>query len=180
MRRRTRSWTTSARVLLTTATNARAADCTPVATAVEVGGGNDGARRRPGGHDRRHRAGPASFSRTQESLRIRMPGSDPCEGESGPCCPAEDLRTSRSTGTTNSRPRVCGWCEAGLRRERREVGRGSSLGGAIAHVVPVRFGRGLLIGGQGVVLVVGAALCLSAYRLMMRIGRLPVERRILA
>jgi tight adherence protein B len=31
-----------------------------------------------------------------------------------------------------------------------------------------------------VVLVVGAVLCLSAYRLMMRIGRLPVERRILA
>jgi tight adherence protein B len=29
------------------------------------------------------------------------------------------------------------------------------------------------------VLVVGAALCLVAYRLMMRIGRLPVERRIL-
>ncbi|HXH80285.1 type II secretion system F family protein [Nocardioides sp.] len=31
-----------------------------------------------------------------------------------------------------------------------------------------------------VVLVIGAVLCLSAYRLMMRIGRLPVERRILA
>ncbi len=31
-----------------------------------------------------------------------------------------------------------------------------------------------------VVLIVGAVLCLSAYRLMMRIGRLPVERRILA
>ena len=35
--------------------------------------------------------------------------------------------------------------------------------------------------GAGIlVLVVGAVLCLSAYRLMMRIGRLPVERRILA
>jgi tight adherence protein B len=31
-----------------------------------------------------------------------------------------------------------------------------------------------------VVLAVGAALCLVAYRLMMRIGRLPTERRILA
>lgn len=31
-----------------------------------------------------------------------------------------------------------------------------------------------------VVLVIGAVLCLAAYRLMMRIGRLPVERRILA
>ncbi len=31
-----------------------------------------------------------------------------------------------------------------------------------------------------VVLVVGAALCLLAYRAMMRIGRLPVERRILS
>ena len=30
-----------------------------------------------------------------------------------------------------------------------------------------------------VVLAIGAALCLVAYRLMMRIGRLPVERRIL-
>jgi tight adherence protein B len=29
------------------------------------------------------------------------------------------------------------------------------------------------------VLAVGAGLCLVAYRLMMRIGRLPVERRIL-
>ncbi len=35
-------------------------------------------------------------------------------------------------------------------------------------------------GAGVVVLVIGAALCLSAYRLMMRIGRLPVERRILA
>jgi tight adherence protein B len=31
-----------------------------------------------------------------------------------------------------------------------------------------------------VVLVVGAACCLVAYRLMMRIGRLPTERRILS
>lgn len=31
-----------------------------------------------------------------------------------------------------------------------------------------------------VVLTVGAACCLLAYRLMMRIGRLPTERRILA
>ena len=30
------------------------------------------------------------------------------------------------------------------------------------------------------VLGAGAALCLVAYRLMMRIGRLPVERRILS
>ena len=30
------------------------------------------------------------------------------------------------------------------------------------------------------ILVVGAALCLVAYRAMMRIGRLPVERRILS
>jgi len=29
------------------------------------------------------------------------------------------------------------------------------------------------------VLAIGAGLCLAAYRLMMRIGRLPVERRIL-
>ncbi len=35
-------------------------------------------------------------------------------------------------------------------------------------------------GAGVVVLVIGALLCLSAYRLMMRIGRLPVERRILA
>lgn len=34
--------------------------------------------------------------------------------------------------------------------------------------------------GGVVVLVVGAALCVVAYRLMMRIGRLPDERRILA
>ena len=34
--------------------------------------------------------------------------------------------------------------------------------------------------GGVVVLVVGAALCALAYRLMMRIGRLPAERRILA
>lgn len=35
--------------------------------------------------------------------------------------------------------------------------------------------------GAGIaVLTIGAALCLGAYRLMMRIGRLPVERRILA
>ena len=31
-----------------------------------------------------------------------------------------------------------------------------------------------------VILVVGAALCVVAYRAMMRIGRLPVERRILS
>ncbi len=31
-----------------------------------------------------------------------------------------------------------------------------------------------------VVLVVGAGLCVVAYRLMMRIGRLPTERRILS
>ena len=31
-----------------------------------------------------------------------------------------------------------------------------------------------------VVLAVGASLCVVAYRVMMRIGRLPVERRILA
>ncbi|MCW2853954.1 MAG: type secretion system protein, partial [Nocardioides sp.] len=30
------------------------------------------------------------------------------------------------------------------------------------------------------VLGVGAVLCLAAYRLMMRIGRLPTERRILS
>lgn len=35
-------------------------------------------------------------------------------------------------------------------------------------------------GAGVVVLVIGAVLCLSAYRLMVRIGRLPVERRILA
>lgn len=35
-------------------------------------------------------------------------------------------------------------------------------------------------GAGVVVLLIGAVLCLSAYRLMMRIGRLPVERRILA
>ena len=35
-------------------------------------------------------------------------------------------------------------------------------------------------GAGVVVLAVGAVLCLAAYRLMMRIGRLPVERRILA
>jgi len=34
--------------------------------------------------------------------------------------------------------------------------------------------------GGVVVLVVGAVLCVVAYRLMMRIGRLPVERRILS
>jgi len=34
--------------------------------------------------------------------------------------------------------------------------------------------------GGVVVLAVGAGLCLAAYRLMMRIGRLPVERRILS
>jgi tight adherence protein B len=31
-----------------------------------------------------------------------------------------------------------------------------------------------------VVLAVGAVACVVAYRLMMRLGRLPVERRILA
>jgi tight adherence protein B len=35
-------------------------------------------------------------------------------------------------------------------------------------------------GAGVVVLAVGAGLCLVAYRLMMRIGRLPVERRILS
>jgi tight adherence protein B len=35
-------------------------------------------------------------------------------------------------------------------------------------------------GAGVVVLAIGAVLCLGAYRLMMRIGRLPVERRILA
>ena len=35
-------------------------------------------------------------------------------------------------------------------------------------------------GAGVVVLATGAVLCLAAYRLMMRIGRLPVERRILA
>jgi tight adherence protein B len=35
-------------------------------------------------------------------------------------------------------------------------------------------------GAGVVVLAIGAVLCLAAYRLMMRIGRLPVERRILA
>ncbi len=35
--------------------------------------------------------------------------------------------------------------------------------------------------GAGVaVLVVGAVLCVVSYRVMMRIGRLPTERRILA
>ena len=31
-----------------------------------------------------------------------------------------------------------------------------------------------------IVLLVGAALCLAAYRIMLRIGRLPVERRVLS
>ncbi len=31
-----------------------------------------------------------------------------------------------------------------------------------------------------VVLVVGASVCAVAYRVMMRVGRLPVERRILS
>ena len=35
-------------------------------------------------------------------------------------------------------------------------------------------------GAGVVVLAIGAVLCLAAYRMMMRIGRLPVERRILA
>jgi tight adherence protein B len=35
-------------------------------------------------------------------------------------------------------------------------------------------------GAGVVVLAIGALLCLAAYRMMMRIGRLPVERRILA
>lgn len=34
--------------------------------------------------------------------------------------------------------------------------------------------------GGVVVLVVGAVLCVLAYRLMMRIGRLPTEKRILS
>lgn len=34
--------------------------------------------------------------------------------------------------------------------------------------------------GGVVVLTVGAAACVVAYRLMMRIGRLPTERRILS
>ena len=34
--------------------------------------------------------------------------------------------------------------------------------------------------GGVLVLTIGAALCVVAYRLMMRIGRLPVERRILS
>jgi tight adherence protein B len=34
--------------------------------------------------------------------------------------------------------------------------------------------------GGVVVLVVGAVACVVAYRLMMRIGRLPLERRILS
>ncbi|WP_418062438.1 hypothetical protein [Pimelobacter simplex] len=33
--------------------------------------------------------------------------------------------------------------------------------------------------GGVVVLVTGAVLCVAAYRLMVRLGRLPVERRIL-
>ena len=45
---------------------------------------------------------------------------------------------------------------------------------AVGALAPSR-----LIAGV-VVLVVGASLCLVAYRLMMRIGRLPVERRILS
>jgi len=40
-------------------------------------------------------------------------------------------------------------------------------------------GRYASLGGS-VVLVVGGALCLLAYRLMVRIGRLPAERRVLA
>jgi tight adherence protein B len=34
--------------------------------------------------------------------------------------------------------------------------------------------------GGSLVLVAGGALCLLAYRLMVRIGRLPAERRVLA
>ena len=34
--------------------------------------------------------------------------------------------------------------------------------------------------GGTFVLALGAVLCVAAYRLMMRIGRLPVERRILS
>jgi tight adherence protein B len=34
--------------------------------------------------------------------------------------------------------------------------------------------------GGSVVLLVGGALCVVAYRLMVRIGRLPAERRVLA
>ena len=34
--------------------------------------------------------------------------------------------------------------------------------------------------GGVVVLVLGAAACLVSYRLMMRLGRLPTERRILS
>jgi len=35
-------------------------------------------------------------------------------------------------------------------------------------------------GAGVVVLTVGGVLCVAAYRLMLRIGRLPVERRVLS
>ena len=52
----------------------------------------------------------------------------------------------------------------------------------LGHVVLAAALRGEVLddGGGVLVLAVGAGLCLVAYRLMMRIGRLPTERRILS
>ena len=82
----------------------------------------------------------------------------------------EDVRT-------RSRARVA----AGLDRQRRPARGRGAVAGAAVHVVPDRGDPPLrLARPASLVLAVGAGLCLVAYRLMMRIGRLPVERRILS
>ena len=66
--------------------------------------------------------------------------------------------------------------------ERRAAER--ALGDAVVASAPVGAGErpsGRLLAGLCVlVLAVGATACVVSYRLMMRIGRLPTERRILS
>ena len=67
----------------------------------------------------------------------------------------------------------------GVDRQRRAARGRRALAGAAHHVVPGRRDPALRLAGGVLVLAVGAGLCVAAYWLMMRIGRLPVERRIL-
>ena len=89
------------------------------------------------------------------------------------CC-----ATCRATCATTPAPAGDG-VATGLDRQRRPAGGRRPVAGAADHVLPVRRDPSLRLAAGVVVLAVGASLCVAAYWLMMRIGRLPVERRIL-
>jgi tight adherence protein B len=68
---------------------------------------------------------------------------------------------------------------AGLDGQRGAPGAGGPVGAAAPAVHPPERGRGLQHDGGALVLLIGGAVSVAAYRVMIRIARLPTERRVL-